>query len=362
MRTVGVEEEFLLVDAATSRVGPFAGELLAAVEQIGEEPVVESELKQEQAELASNPHTDLDALRVDLIERRHKIQSAAGKIGLRVAVVGTSPTPVDPTTTPRHRYETMTREFGLVGREQLTCGTHVHVSVESRAEGVEVLNRIRPWLPVLTAISANSPFWDGDETGYASYRSITWGRWPTAGPYEIFDGIAGYDRTVDQLIASGTILDNGMIYFDARLSARYPTVEIRVADACTSVDDAVLIAALSRALVDQSVADAQAGIPPVPASVALLRVAAWRAARSGLSDNLIDIREGCPVAAWALVNKLVEWTSPALDRHGSTRHVVDLLDELRARGTGAELQRRRWIVDQDPSAVLEDIIRRSATS
>jgi len=363
MRTVGVEEEFLLVDNETSQVGPFAGAVLAALRAADgpEEPIAETELKQEQAELASAPQTDLIALRADLVQRRARIERAAASIGLKVAAVGTSPTQVDPTTTPKQRYETMAREFGLVGQEQLTCGTHVHVAVSSRAEGVEALNRIRPWLAVLTALSSNSPFWNGEDTGYASYRTVTWGRWPTAGPYEMFDGTAGYERTVKQLLTSKTILDTGMIYFDARLSERYPTVEIRVADACTSVDDAVLIAGLSRALVDDAVSQANAGQPPIPASVALLRVAAWRAARSGMSGDLVDVRDGTARPAWDLVDGLVNSISPALERAGAFGVVEQLLNQLKARGTGAQQQQRRWEQVRDVSAVLEDVVRRSAT-
>ena len=117
-------------------------------------------------------------------------------------------------------------------------------------EGVAVLDRIRGWLPCLLALSANSPFWQGHDSGYASFRSQVWGRWPSAGPTGLFGSAETYHATTRAMIASRTILDLGMVYFDARLSAQHPTVEVRVADVCLDADDAVLMAGLVRALVD----------------------------------------------------------------------------------------------------------------
>ena len=126
----------------------------------------------------------------------------------------------------------------------------MHVGVASDAEGVAVLDRIGPWLAPLLALSANSPYWMGDDSGYASFRSQVWSRWPTAGPTRLFGTPEAYHAAVQGLVATGTILDQGMVYFDARLSARYPTVEIRVADVCLSADTATLLAALARGLVE----------------------------------------------------------------------------------------------------------------
>ena len=144
----------------------------------------------------------------------------------------------------------MARAFGITAEEQLTCGCHVHVGISSADEAVAVLDRIRPWLAVLLALSANSPFWQGRDTSYASFRYQAWGRWPTAGPTEVFLTVEAYRQTVRQMVGTGTLLDSGMVYFDARLSEHYPTLEVRIADVCLHADDAVLIAALCRARVD----------------------------------------------------------------------------------------------------------------
>ena len=174
---------------------------------------------------------------------------------MHVVAVATSPFKVRPTPTENERYARMTEMFGIIARQQLTCGQHIHVSINSPDEGVAALDRIRGWLPLLTAISANSPYWQGQDTGYASYRSIAWGQWPTAGPTEAFGDVDGYHRAIAGLLATGAAMDDGMIYFDARLSAKYPTLEIRVPDVCTDVGDSALIAALARGLVDTSATD-----------------------------------------------------------------------------------------------------------
>ena len=169
---------------------------------------------------------------------------------MHVVAVATSPFKVRPTATENERYARMIEMFGIIARQQLTCGQHIHVSINSPDEGVAALDRIRGWLPLLTAISANSPYWQGQDTGYASYRSIAWGQWPTAGPTETFGNVTGYHQAIKGLLETGAAMDDGMIYFDARLSASYPTLEIRVPDVCTDVGDSALIAALARGLVD----------------------------------------------------------------------------------------------------------------
>ena len=173
-----------------------------------------------------------------------------------MAALATSPLPVVPELTPSPRYHAMNERFGLTTTEQLTCGCHVHVGVADDEEGVAVLDRIRIWLPVLLAISANSPFWQGRDTGYASFRSQAWTRFPTAGATEIFGSAAAYHARAEALVASEVLLDHAMIYFDARLSHKYPTVEIRVADVCLHAEDSVVVAGLARALVETAAREA----------------------------------------------------------------------------------------------------------
>ena len=241
--------------------------------------------------------------------------------------------------------------FGLTAREMLTCGCHVHVSVADDDEGVAVLNRIRVWLPVLTALTANSPFWQGEDSGYASFRSQAWHRWPSAGPNEVFADAAAYHRLIDDVLATGTVLDTGMVYFDARLSAKWPTVEVRTADVALRVEDAVTLAGLVRGLVETAARDARRPPPPdVPAAV--LRVAAWRAGRSGLAGDLVHPLTGRPAPAADVVGALLDHVRPALADAGDEQRVTDGLGRLLRRGTGADLQRRVHRETGDLAAVV----------
>jgi carboxylate-amine ligase len=259
---------------------------------------------------------------------------------------------VEPVTTPGERYEEMAETFGLTALEQLTCGCHVHVSVADDEEGVAVLDRIRVWLPVLTALSANSPFWLGADSGYASYRSQEWSRWPSSGAAEPFGNAATYHRVVEDLVATGTIVDAGQVYFDARLSLSWPTVEVRVADVALRAEDAVTLAGLVRALVDTAAGEWRAGgaVPAVRAE--LLRVAAWRAGRSGTAGELVHPRTGRPAPAADVVGALLGHLAPALEATGDRQRVADGVAAVLARGTGADLQRRVQRETGDLTAVV----------
>jgi carboxylate-amine ligase len=351
VRTVGVEEEFLLVDA-TGTPRPRSERLLAQARAERGGPAnngsrpddaevtgagLEHELQQEQAETGTRPRADLGELRADLLGRRLALSRAARAHGVRIAALATSPLPVDPTPTEHPRYLRMMDEYGATAREQLTCGCHVHVEVSDRSQRVAAITAIRPWLSVLLGLSVNSPFWQGTDTGYASYRRMVWDRWPGAGPTAAFTDPGQYEQTVAALLRSGVLLDDGMVYFDARLSARYPTVEIRVADVCPEPEDTIVLAALSRALVD-SAADGDPDRWP-DSRVELLRGAAWRAARSGLDGDLVDAVTGTAVPAPRRVQHLVDHVEPALRRHGDLDLVESSLQRLLDRGTGAARQR-----------------------
>lgn len=372
VRTVGVEEEFLLlradlgglaprgeevVDLATDRERDANADADADAEvDAGGTPVgqaFEHELKREQAELGTPPCSAMDELGEQLRGLRERLATAAASRGVRLVACGTSPLPGSTTTTADDRYERMGHDFAITARQQLTCGMHVHVAVDSRDEGVAVLDRIRPWLAVLSALSANSPFWQGRDTGYASYRSQLWGQWPTAGPVEPFGDVAGYDRATADLVASGAALDHGMIYFDARLSASYPTVEIRVADVCPSVTEAVLLATLARALVSTAARRSRDGEPAVAVRTDLLRAAQWRAARWGMTGDLVDPTAASIVPAWTMAGRLVDWVRAELVATGDVGLVAHGLDFVGRTGTGAQRQRAAL----SGSGRIEDVLR-----
>jgi glutamate---cysteine ligase / carboxylate-amine ligase len=337
-RTLGVEEEFLLVDAASGRPAAAADEVLAGAD----EGRLERELTLQQIETATDVVTGLTQLRTDLAARRAEAAEAAGGAGAVLLASGTSPLPVSTVTTPTERYRLMTELYGLTAREQLTCGCHVHVGVADDDEAVGALDRMRPWLSPLVALAANSPYWHAIDTAYDSYRSQVWGRWPTAGATAPFGSAQAYHRCVADLLESGTILDEGMVYFDVRLSRTYPTLEVRVADVLLEVDDAVLVAALAGALVETAAREWRDGVEPLPVRTELIRLATWRAARSGLGGELVDVVARTPGPAAQVLGSLVEHVRPALEDAGRLDDVRFLLEQVLGRGTGADRQRATY--------------------
>jgi carboxylate-amine ligase len=343
VRSVGVEEELLLVEPDTGRPRAVAAAVLQAGDAGGRPrdaaAKLEYELQLQQVETNTQPCVSLDELAGELRRARAAAADAAGRVGVQVAALGTSPVAVAPETAGQPRYQRMADAFGLTAQEQLTCGCHVHVQVGSDEEGVAVLDRIQPWLAALLALSGNSPFWQGLDSSYASFRYQAWGRWPCSGPTEWFGSAQAYQATVQQMVATGTLLDSGMVYFDARLSQHYPTLEVRIADVCLRHEDAVLIAALVRALVETEARAWQQDSPPLRMRAELLRLAAWRASRSGLDGELIDPRTGRPDGAAAVTALLLAHVRGALADAGDLGTVTALLTQVLRRGTGAAFQR-----------------------
>ena len=352
IRSVGVEEELLLVDPGSGQPLAVAETALEAAETVAGETgdradddaaeTLAFELQRQQLETNSKPCHDLAELAGELRRCRSLAAEVAGRAGARIAALGTSPAPVVPQLVREGRYLRMARAFGPIATGQLTCGCHVHVEVPSADEAAAALDRIRPWLAVLLAISANSPFWQGQDSSYASFRYQEWGRWPSAGPTEPFGTAEGYRRAVRQMVSTGTLLDTGMVYFDARLSEHYPTLEIRIADVCLCADDAVLLAALCRALVDTEARRWRAGEDVPRQRMEMLRLAAWRASRSGLDDALLNPRTGLPEPAGTVAKALFDHVRDALDEAGDTTAVNDLLAAVLSRGNGAAFQRAAY--------------------
>ena len=334
------------MDAHCERLAPAATRVLrtaharaaASGQDLGQGSLVH-ELQEEQLELDTAPHSEMSGLETELRSLRHAAASAAREAGARVVASATSPLAVESRRVRTPRYDRIAETFGIVADQQLTCGCHVHVSVTSADEAVGVLDRIRTWLPALLALSANSPFWQGRDTGYASYRSQIMGRWPVSGPTRMFGTAGRYRAVVDAMLASGVLLDEGMVFLDARCSHRYPTVEIRVADVCLDVRDAVLVAALCRGLVETAAEAWASGEPAAPVPTELLRLATWQASRWGSSTRLLDPLTSRPRPASDVIAQLVVHVSRALRRCGDEVLVDERVEEIFGRGSGATRQR-----------------------
>jgi carboxylate-amine ligase len=367
VRSFGVEEELLLVAPETGQPRAVAGTVLQTLQHevaasgggpdgrgSGHEAAdaLESELQQQQMETSTRPCRSVDELDREVRRCRSWAADAAQRAGVQVAALATSPVSVEPTIMDKERYQEIADVFGLTAREQLTCGCHVHVEISSEEEGVATLDRIRPWLPVLLALSANSPFWQGRDSAYASFRYQVWGRWPTSGPTPAFGSAENYRSTIEQMMLTDTALDTGMVYFDARLSEHYPTLEVRVADVCLHASDAVLVAALVRALVETEARNWRAGQPGPNQRVELLRLAAWRASRSGLDGVLLDPATFRPQSAANVANSLLDYVHDALSDAGDADAVAELLAAVLERGNGAAFQRGAYRKTRDMRSVV----------
>ena len=336
--TLGVEEEFVLLDPSTGAI-VLAGPDL--VRMLGGEPGIQQELMRFQVETGTRVCTGLDDLGRELIRLRRLAAAAAASAGCCLVASGVAPyrTPGLAAVTPQPRYQELARRYGPVVAEAGTCGCHVHVGVPSREAGVQVLARLRPWLAPLLAVSANSPIAGGHDSGWASWRYVLQSRWPTATPPAVWPDAAAYDTAVRGLIGQGEALDERSVYFWARLSPRYPTVEVRVADVCLDAGTAVLLAGLTRALVATALAEARRGTPPAAAPARQVAAALAAAARHGLAGAGADPFTGQPVDAAALRSRLLDHVYPALRDHGDTETITRLLHRLDQQGTGADRQR-----------------------
>ena len=365
VRTVGIEEEFMLVDPETGRLVDRAEAVLRLVREDdvdSELDVVDRELLRHMLEIRTEPSSQLEDLGRQIVATRRILGTAATRAGAALVASGTAPfAHPDVEIAPKDRYRDMMTEFGAIGRTAGTCGMHVHVAIESREEGVGIIDRLRAWLPVVLALSANSPYFGDEDTGHASWRAQIWTRWPTGGATELFGSEQVYDDLSRELIASGAARDPGMLYYDARLSEANPTVEVRIADVCTDPDDALVVAAVVRGLVQTAAAAWAAGKPPPEWRTEVLRAASWRASRYGLAGTLVspDARELRP--AREVLASVTDAIRDVLEAAGDLDLVTDGFDRLLGR-TGAVRQRAAYERTGSLEGVVADLVRRTESS
>lgn len=319
MRAFGIEEEFLLVDAETGAPRPVGQEV---IDRCSDDRLT-SGITQEQIGTATRLHRDVNDLALDLARCRTLADGTALRVGARIAALAMSPQPVLPLVSPGTRTGEMQERSALTADEHLTSGCHVRVEVEDDDEGMAVLDRIRVWLPVLLALSANSPFWNGTDTGYASYRSKVRGSRPLA----------------------------------ARLQHTYPTLDVRVSDVCLYSDDAVLLALLTRGLVETAARAWHAGVPAPEVQDSAFITASWRAGRFGMDGLLLHPVTATPQDAGAVALALLQHVRPVLRDQGDAEIAESLLRQLLARGTGSRRQRAALLRRGDLRDVVSEAVR-----
>ncbi|MGO1052231.1 carboxylate-amine ligase [Crossiella sp. CA198] len=349
--TVGVEEEFLLVDPATGRPIRAAAAVLRRAGPL-DTGNLHAELMTTQVEAATGVCAELAGLGAQLLAARRRLVAAARAEGLLLLSTGT---PVLDGAAPElaegERFAEIGRRYAGIVQDYQVSGCHVHVGVPDRETAVAVMNHIRPWLPTLLALAGNSVFWAGRDTGYASWRMVCQSRFPGSGLPPGFGSAQEYDAEVARLVDCGALVDETQSFWLLRPSPRFPTLEFRVADAVPTAAEALLQAGLARALVRTGLSEVESGRPAPVLREQVGAAAVWSAARYGLAGPGVHPVHEKRLPASGLVAELLDWLRPALSAAGDLATVTDLLNTLVDRGIGA--QRQRAAAAGGPAAVVD---------
>jgi carboxylate-amine ligase len=336
----GVEEEFLLVDPDTGRTVPSAAEVLhtaAVLRPAAPDATLRAELFESQVEAATGSCATLDELAARLTHGRHQLTTAARAAGTWLVPSGCAV--LGGLVAPHAGFAAVADTYAAIVCDHQACGCHVQVAVADRETAVAVVNHLRPWLPTLLALSVNSPFQDGVDTGYASWRVVQRSRLPSGGMPPHCASARAYDARVARLVEQGVLVDEASTWWLARPSARLSGVDVRVADTGIDVDATLLQAALSRALVMTALADLADGREAPAIGEQVAAAALWSAARHGMAGPGIHpvLERGAP--ATVLVTELLTDVRPALEETGDLATVEDGVRRLLRLGTGASRQR-----------------------
>jgi carboxylate-amine ligase len=337
--TFGIEEEFFLVGADSHRLVPRmpAGLITRAREVLGE--TVAQELLQAQIEISSPIFHGAAEARERMASLRTALAAVVQESGLRLLSAGTHPLAawrLQHGTSRRH-YRRMVDDFQIVARRNLVCGLHVHVAVPPQVDRVQLMNRAMPWLPLLMALSTSSPFWGRQRTGLLSYRQALYDEWPRTGIPDFFDDQAQYDAFAELLRRNSAIKTAGSLWWGIRPALAYPTLELRIADACTRLRDSLAIAALFRCLVRFLVRHPEHGRERSAITRRVIDENRWRAKRFGLGARFIDEHGGPAEPVHAALARLRRHCAEDADAL-QCRHELSALDALMAEGTSADVQ------------------------
>ncbi|GHO95655.1 putative glutamate--cysteine ligase 2 [Reticulibacter mediterranei] len=342
--TLGIEEEFQLVDAQTGQLCSYVPSVLQkGVPHFGEK--IKPEMLQPTIEFISDVMPDITAARTELCNARTLLSRLAQEEGLALVSAGTSPGALwwDQPRTDHPRYQELEEEYQDVGRSVLIFGLHVHVGLDDKEQLIQVFNQVRTWLPHLLALSSNSPFWYKRMTGLKSYRSVVWKRFPRSGMPEILPSWAAFERYVQDLVALGSIDNGKKIWWDVRPHAFFQTIEFRIFDMPGTIDDTLGIAALCQALVAKLVQLNTQGKGKPAFSRDYIEENKWRAMRYGLDAEVLDFEGHRRLSMRDALRELLDLVDDVVDELGSRRdinYIRRLLDD--PCGTGADRQIARY--------------------
>jgi carboxylate-amine ligase len=347
----GIEEEYFLSDALTLEAPSQTPDSLFQVANFGTTGHVGREFLQAQIEVATEPHQDAEAARRELLRLRQSAAAAAAEHGLAIMACGTHPSAAwrDAVQSPKDRYSQVMDLLQMIGQRNMLCGMHVHVEFPDPARRVDVMRRMLPYVPLFIALSTSSPFWQGRVTGLEGYRLAAYDELPRTGLPELFQGNAEYDAYVAAMVSSGAMPDASHLWWAIRVSQKYPTLELRAADCCTRIDDAIAIAALYRALARYLYRHPEhnAGVDVVDRSIAVENK--WRAQRYGAQGSFVS-RSGAVAVAEMLdrVLELIAADTDAPDRSDELEHCRSIV----ADGTSADAQLRIFTENEHEGAEI----------
>lgn len=359
--TIGVEEEYQIIDPHTRELAPAVEHILAHIDPTFRANV-QHELQLSQIEIATPVCQNLAEVRNELTQARHHVITAATRAKYCIAAAGTHPFSHwnMQHITPHQRYFSMQQQYQQLINEQIIMGCHIHIGCRDRTLALQIVNRARLWLAPILALSANSPYWLGNDTGYASYRSVIWWRWPLSGPPPYNPNISEYDTLIQTLLNTQIIEDTTHIYWDIRLSERYPTIEFRITDVCMTVDETIMLTGLIRALVQTCAEQAKMNVPfpYVPSEV--LKAAHWQAARYGLEGDLIDVNTSYVRPAHAVIEDFLTFLQPALQLQNEWHEVSHQVAITMREGNGAMRQRAIYQATGQHQSLVDFIVQETA--
>ena len=354
--TIGIEEEYQIIDPTTRELCSYVQRFLERGQTVLPDQI-RPEFLQSQVEAGTRICEDVHEARLELVRMRRSIQELAESEGLWVAAAGTHPFSswARQEVSPFGRYPELARFLQDVGRRLLIFGMHVHVGIEDRELLIDVMNQIRYFLPHVLALSTSSPFWHGRDTGLKSYRSVVFESLPRTGIPQQFGAYADYRSYVDTLLATGSIDEPTHIWWDVRPSAKFPTLEVRIPDMCTRMDETLCLAALIQAIVAKLVRLRQANQTWRIYRKNLLDENKWRAVRYGIEGKLIDFGRTEEVRLPALIEELLVWVDDVVDELGS-RAEVEYVETIMDQGTSADRQLAVYRRTEDLRTVVDLVV------
>lgn len=354
--TIGIEEEYQIIDPETRELTSYVQEFLDQG-QIVLKDQIKPELLQSQVEVGSRICHSIEEARAEVIRLRRVILELAESHGLHFAAASTHPFShwVDQDVTPLERYQKHQEQMADVARRMLIFGMHVHIGIDDKDLMIDVMDQSRYFLPHLLALSTSSPFWSGRDTGLKSYRSIVFESLPRSGPPPAFESWAEHNRFVDTLIKTNSIDDATRIWWDIRPHPVFPTLEYRMCDICTKVDEAVCMAALILAIVAKLMVLRQQNQSWRRYRHHLIEENKWRAVRYGIDGKLIDFGKQQEISMRDLASELLEFVDEVVDDL-NIRRDVEYVNTILAEGTSADRQLATYAETQDFKAVVDRVV------